>query len=128
MISYKWAINKVQVIPQHDSGVTNVVTNVHWSCVATDEDSGISVACAAVKELALGDSFIPYADLTEQQILDWCFATQIVEFKDSNGDVAETFTVQLQPDVETQLAGQIEYRISQKAFEPDLPWAISTHP
>ena len=126
MISYKWAIDKVQVLPEHDNGSTNVVTHVYWSCVATDEASGISAANAADRKLTLGDSFIPFDQLTEQQVLDWCFETQIVEIKDLNGDVAETYTVQLKPEVETQLAGQIEYKISQKAIEPDLPWVAQS--
>ena len=122
MISYNWTIHKLQVLPKHESGTTNVVTQVHWICIATDNDSNISATSSAIKELTLGSSFVPYADLTEQQILNWCFAEQVIEIKDSNGDVQETFTVNLKQDVETQLADQIKYKIEQSAFEPTLPW------
>jgi hypothetical protein len=94
MITYKWSIEKV-VVTTNDA-----VTHVYWRCDGTDNVN--SAACAGIKELVLGDSFTPYDQLTEQQVLDWCFT--------------------IKDDAEGQVAGQIANQILKKQAEPALPW------
>ena len=98
-MDYQWLIEKVTVTEG------NIVTHVHWRCNGIDGAN--IVYFAGVQELVLGDTFVPYDQLTEQQVLDWCFAFE--NFKTS---------------VETQIAQQIANQIAQKAAEPALPWAV----
>jgi len=97
-MDYQWLIEKVTVT------TGNIVTHVHWRCNGIDSENIVSFA--GVCELVIKDTPIPYDQLTEQQVLDWCFAFE--NFK---------------TDVETQIAEQIASQIAQKANEPALPWA-----
>jgi len=114
MITYKWSIEKVVV------ATNDAVTHVYWRCEGTDEVN--SAACAGIRELVLGDSFTPYDQLTEQQVLDWCYATETIEVKDMNNNVVETIVKHLKDDAEGQVAGQIANQILKKQAEPALPW------
>ena len=95
MITYKWSIEKV-VVTTNDA-----VTHVYWRCDGTDDVN--NAACAGIQELVLGDSFVPYAQLTEAQVLGWCST--------------------IKDDAEAQVAGQIANQIAKKQAEPALPWA-----
>ena len=97
MITYKWSIEKVVV------ATGDVVTHVHWRCDGTDDVNELTAACAGIQELVLGDSFVPYAQLTEAQVLGW-FST-------------------IKDDTEYQVAKQIANQILKKQAEPALPWA-----
>jgi hypothetical protein len=123
-ITFKWSITKVQVAPLHE-GKSNVVTNVEWRCDGTDGD--LSAACAGVRELVLGDTFTEYAQLSEQQVLDWCFADETITFNDIDGN-SRTIIKHLKVEGEEQITGQIERQLAQKAAEPALPWAEVAQP
>ena len=117
MIVYKWSIEKVKV-----TGDTNLVTHVYWRCDAKDED--LSAASAGISELMLGDTFTAYDQLTEQQVLDWCFEPKTIEQIDTENNPI-TIIKHLKTDTETQLADQIAHQFAQKAAEPALPWITS---
>jgi hypothetical protein len=114
MISYKWSVEKVVV------SALNEVTYVHWNCEGFDEKENLSASCVGVRELILGGSFTPYDELTEQKILDWCFASEIVTSIDPNG-VTSTVSKNLKDEIEKQIAGQITRQLARKS-EPVLPW------
>ena len=107
MITYKWTIERLLT-----TGTTNVVTHVYWFCSGTNGE--LTAACAGIRQLTLGDSFTAYDQLTEQQVLDWCFAPEVTTLDDST-----TITKHLKDESEAQIAGQIN-RIK---IEPALPWA-----
>lgn len=117
MKTITWSIDKLQVSPLQNKK-TNVVIKAFWKCEVVDESA--SVGRVGVCEFTLGDSFTAYKDLTEQQILDWCFepktTTEVV--------VGETITVtrQLKAETETDLEESIARQLAQKDFEPALPW------
>lgn len=50
----------------------NFITTAHWTCNAVDGDysAGAYGSCG----FAAGTPSIPYADVTEQEVLDWCWA------------------------------------------------------
>jgi hypothetical protein len=103
-IEFKWAVEKMAV-----SGDANLVTQVYWRCDATDDQ--LATAASGICNLVEGDSFIPYDQLTQQQVLNWCFGFE--NFKN---------------DVETQVSAQIASQVAQKAAEPALPWATVALP
>jgi hypothetical protein len=97
-MEFKWSVNKVTVAEN------NLVVKVDLIVTATDGDSTASAAYA--HELVRGDSFIPYDQLTEDQVITWCLPT-------------------VKDEGEAQVAGQIARQLAQKAAEPALPWVIA---
>ena len=116
MILYKWSVEKLVV-----TGGTNLVTQVHWRCDATDDVNSLATGIAGVRNLVAGDTFIPYNQLTEQQVLDWCFAPEVITWIDID-NVEQSSTRLIKDEGEAQVTGQIERRLAQAAAEPKLPW------
>ena len=48
------------------------ITTAHWTCNAVDDD--YSAGAYGTCGFAAGTPSIPYADVTEQDVLDWCWA------------------------------------------------------
>jgi len=119
--TFKWSVQKLRVAPQQ-SDKTNVVIEADWLCVAMDEGNIVQAAASGKKNFSLGDSFISFNDLTESQVLDWCFAPETVTETDRDGNVT-TAIKYLKTDTEAQVAGQIARQLAQKESEPALPWA-----
>lgn len=112
-MQFKWTVNKVQVVEN------NLVTRVDLTVTATDGDNTASAVYTC--NLVRGDSFIPYNELTEQQVLDWCFKPVAETWLDIN-NVKQSTTRLLKNNGETQVAGQIASQLAQKVAEPALPW------
>lgn len=121
-ITFKWSIKKLEVAPALNNRV-NVVTTVNWNVVGTDSDSNISESYSGLSSFSLGDTFVSYDQLTEQQVLDWCFEPEINEVKNFEGTVISTSTRIIKDEGEAQVTKQIEELLAQKAITPDLPWA-----
>jgi hypothetical protein len=86
-------------------------------------DGDISESYSGSRSFSLGDTFVPYNQLTEQQVLNWCFEPEIVEIKDFGSDAVIRTTFDLKQNAEKQVINQIEKTLAQKAIEPALPWA-----
>ena len=105
-MNFKWSINKVTVAED------NLVVKVDLTVTATDGDN--TASAAYTRTLARGDSFIPYDQLTEAQVLAWCFEPVVTTWTDMD-------------DVEqTSIAGKIDRQLAQVAAEPALPWVAAT--
>ena len=103
-ITFNWSISKMQVIPEQDNR-TNVVVKADWLVRAVDKNNNAASFASGVCSFSLGDTFTPFAELTEQQVLDWCFALE-----------------NLKINTEAQVTEKIIRQINQKATEPALPW------
>jgi hypothetical protein len=114
-MKFKWSVSKVQVAQD------NLIVKVDLFVVGTDGDEIASAAYS--RNLVRGSSFIPYEQLTEQQVLDWCFEPEIVVWTDLE-NVEHSITKLLKNEGEAQVTGQIERQLAQKAAEPSLPWAV----
>ena len=121
-ITFYWSISKLEVIPMMDDK-SNVVTNVKLNVVGTDSESNITESYSVLRSFSLGNTFVPYDQLTEQQILDWCFQPEIVEVKNFEGFVLTSTTLNLKQDAEKKVTDQIASKLKQNAFEPALPWS-----
>jgi hypothetical protein len=115
MITYKWLVEKMVT-----TGDVNVVTHVYWRCHGTNGQ--LDATCSGIRELILGDTFVPYDQLTEQQVLDWCFEPEVITWTDLNG-AEQSITKLVKDEAEAQVAGQIARQLAQKSAEPALPWA-----
>jgi hypothetical protein len=113
-VSYKWSIQKLQVLPQTEDGKVNAVTHAYWSCTATDNN--VSATATGIKFLKLSESFIAFDQLTEQQVLGWCFAlsTIVVDGKELVLNTKETG--------EAQAISQLQAKVEKVRTEPALPW------
>jgi hypothetical protein len=115
-MEFKWSINKVTVAED------NLVVKVDLTVTATDENS--TASAAYTRDLVRGDSFIPYDQLTEDQVLAWCFEPKVIPTIDFAGNISNTAHL-LKDEGEAQVAGQITRQLAQVAAEPALPWVTA---
>jgi hypothetical protein len=120
--TFKWSIQKLRVTPQQDDK-TNVVIQADWLCVAMNEENIVQAAASGSKSFSLGDTFTPFDQLTEEQVLAWCFEPETITETDREGNVTTTVK-NLKTDAEAQVTDQIARQLAQKAVEPALPWAV----
>ena len=100
-----WTVTAMDAYPQAE-GQTDVVFNVHWTCAGTDGTYNGSVYSTCGVTLNPDAPYTPYADLTQQQVLGWIWAS----------GVDQTAT-------EAAVAQQIENQINPPVVTPALPWA-----
>ena len=105
MITYTWNISQLNCVPQAPEGADYVVT-AHWNLSGTDGTYSGSVYGTCGFAVVQGESFTPYADLTQDQVLGWCWSNGVD--KDS---------------AEAAVAQQIENQINPPIVSPPLPWA-----
>jgi hypothetical protein len=100
-----WTIQST-MIKKQEAGHTDVVYLVEW--IASDTDGVNEVRRGGQTELSLSTKdFIPYDQLTEQQVLDWAWAAM--------GDEAKI-------DLESELNMQIVYMQNPPIVSEPLPW------
>lgn len=98
-----WLIERLLVKPLEGSN-PDVVITADWRCNGTDEAySGTCYGSCSFQPPS--GSFTPYDDLTEQQVLDWCY---------ENG-VDKTA-------IEANVTLQIENQINPPVVALPLPW------
>jgi hypothetical protein len=103
MITINWIIERLLVKPTEGT-LTDVVITADWRCNGSqDQYSGTCYGSASF--FPPTENFTPYEDLTEQQVLGWCF---------SNG-VNKTA-------IEANVSAQIENQINPPIIAPPLPW------
>jgi hypothetical protein len=103
MITISWLIERLLVKPTEGS-LTDVVVTADWRCNGSQES--FSGTCYGSSSFAPpSGSFTPYEDLTEQQVLDWCFANGVD-----------------QKAIEANVTAQIENQINPPVIAPPLPW------
>jgi hypothetical protein len=98
-----WLIERLLVKPTEGPN-TDVVITADWRCNGSqDQYSGTCYGSASFAPPS-GD-FTPYDQLTEQQVLDWCFANGVD-----------------QAAIEANVTAQIENQINPPVVAPPLPW------
>jgi hypothetical protein len=103
MPTLSWIIECLLVKPTEGT-LTDVVITAYWRCNGTDGTYNGTCYGSASFAAPSGD-FTPYEDLTEQQVLNWCF---------SNG-VNKTA-------IEANVTQQINDQINPPVIAPPLPW------
>ena len=98
-----WLIERLLVKPTEGT-LTDVVITADWRCNGSQDNySGTCYGSCSFQPPT--GSFTPYEDLTEQQVLDWCYA---------NG-VDKTA-------IEANVSLQIENQINPPVVALPLPW------
>jgi hypothetical protein len=101
-----WIIERLLVKPTEGS-FTDVVITADWRCNGTqDQYSGTCYGLCSFQPPS--DNFTPYPDLTQSQVLGWCYANGVD-----------------QAAIEANVTQQIENQINPPVIAPPLPWAAS---
>jgi hypothetical protein len=104
MITINWIIERL-LVRKVEGTYSDVVITADWRCNGSqDQYSGTCYGSASFA--APTGSFTPYEDLTEQQVLDWCFASGVDKTA-----------------IEANVSAQIANQINPPVIAPPLPWA-----
>jgi hypothetical protein len=115
-MEFKWSVNKITVAEN------NLVVQV--DCTVTALEGGNTASANYTRYLTRGDAFIPYDQLTEDQVLAWCFEPEVTILNNLFDDtLTKTITLLIKDEGEAQVAGQIARQLAQKESEPALPWS-----
>jgi len=93
------------------------VTTVYWSCTATDDVEGCSAVEAGKLRLDPDPSspdYIPYADLTENDVLDWVYNSLI-----EGDETADEAKARIEADRNAKVQKQID---AAATTESGVPW------
>jgi len=104
MNTINWLIEAMDCKPQ-EGDLTDVVITAHWRCNGTDGTYSGTVYGTCSFGQPEG-SFTPYADLTQEQVLGWCWASGV------DKDATEA-------NIDQQIANQVNPPI----VTPPLPWS-----
>jgi len=102
-ISIVWIIERLLVKPTEGTH-TDVVITADWRCNGS-QDNYSGTCYGSCSFAPPSGSFTPYEDLTQEQVLNWCFA---------NG-VDKTA-------IEANVTQQIADQINPPIIAPPLPW------
>ena len=105
MTTITWTVTAMDCYPQ-EGGNTDVVFTVHWTCSGTQDAYSASVYSTCAVPAPTGSAFIPYADLTQDQVLGWIWANGV--------DKASA---------EAAVQQQINNQINPPVVTPPLPWS-----
>lgn len=103
---YTWSIAQLDCYPEHE-GHTDVVFTAHWRLNRVDGEHAGSVYGTQSLTLDPDATFVPFADLTEAQVIGWVQAAMGEE------QVAAH---------EAAVAAQIDALINPPVVRPALPW------
>jgi hypothetical protein len=101
---YTWVISALVCIPSTPEGADYVVT-AHWSCNGVDGIYNGRVYSTCSFPVVEGSTFVPYEQLTELDVLGWCWANGV------NKDATEA-----------AVQAQIDNQKNPKTIQPALPW------
>jgi hypothetical protein len=104
--SYRWVITQMICAPQQD-GKTDVVINVFWQQIGSNGFYTASVNGSVFLAYAPGSSFTPYADLTQDQVIEWVQAA-----------LGPEQCAALKASIDQQLGQQTNLPV----VNPPLPW------
>jgi hypothetical protein len=101
-----WVIEQMWAKPQ-EGNQTNVVVTAAWRCTGFAGEYSSTVYGSAGFTLTEGGNFTPYDQLTQDDVLGWCWASGVD--KDAT---------------EANIKQQIEDQINPPIINPTLPWGI----
>lgn len=105
MTTFVWSVTKMYCKPQEDN-YQDVVISAYWQCVGTDGD--FSVTALGSSDFELSTNFVPYDQLTEEEVLDWCWASY-----GGNKDYIESI-----------VQSDLDKIIMPNVISIPLPWAV----
>jgi hypothetical protein len=110
--TYQWTIKAMDCVPQED-GHTDVVVTANWTVSATDGTYTSSAYGTQSFAYDAGKAFIPYANLTQDEVIGW---------------VQSAMGVDSVTALQENLDKQIENQINPPIVTPPLPWVPAPTP
>jgi len=102
-MNISWIIERL-LVRKVEGTLTDVVITADWRCNGSqDQYSGTCYGSCSFAPPS--GSFTPYEDLTQEQVLGWCFANGVD-----------------QSAIEANVSLQIENQINPPIIAPPLPW------
>jgi hypothetical protein len=106
-MNISWIIERL-LVRKVEGSLTDVVITADWRCNGSqDQYSGTCYGSASFAPPS-GSGFTPYEDLTQDQVLSWCFANGVD-----------------QKAIEANVTAQINDQINPPIIAPPLPWVKS---
>jgi hypothetical protein len=103
MITINWIIERL-LVRKVEGTYSDVVITADWRCNGTqDQYSGTCYGSASFQPPT--ENFTPYEDLTQDQVLGWCYANGVD-----------------QTAIEANVTAQIQNQINPPVIAPPLPW------
>lgn len=104
-----WIIEWMQTTPTTATPPEYVI-QCGWRCTGTDGDyiGTVYSTCSFAQAAETDGSYTPYADLTQDQVLGWCWAAGV--------DKEAT---------EAAVTAQIENQKNPPVIQPPLPWTTT---
>ena len=99
-----WLIERLLVKPTEGT-LTDVVITADWRCNGS-QDNYSGTCYGSTSFTPPSENFTPYEDLTQDQVLGWCYANGVD-----------------QKAIEANVTLQIENQINPPVIAPPLPWA-----
>jgi len=109
MITLSWIIERLLVKPTEGS-LTDVVITADWRCNGS-QDQYNGTCYGSCSFAPPSGEFTPYEDLTQSQVLGWCYANGVD-----------------QAAIEANVTAQIENQINPPVVTLPLPWAAQPLP
>jgi len=107
MTTITWVIEWMSASTTEINGFTEVVLTAGWRCYASNgQYNGTTYGTSSFAKPETGGSFTPYANLTQDQVLGWCYANGVD--KASN---------------EANVIAQIDALANPPVIQPPLPWS-----
>ena len=114
MTTINWTIDWMNTSTQTINGFTEVVLTCGWRCTGTEANTATPpvtftnsiYGTCSFPEPQTGGEFTPYAQLTQTDVVGWCWA---------NG-VDQTAT-------ETAINNNLNLQINPLVIQPPLPWS-----
>jgi hypothetical protein len=110
-VNFSWVIEWMQASTTVINGHSEVVLTAGWRCNGADATSpnlysATSYGTCSFPQPVEGGSFTSYAQLTQDQVLGWCWANGVD-----------------QTAVEASVQTAIDNQINPPIVQPPLPWA-----
>jgi len=112
MTTITWQIDWMSASTQQINGFSEVVLNAGWRCIGTDgTHSASNYGSCSFPQPTTGGQFTPYAQLTQAQVLGWCYENGVN-----------------QTEVEASVTAQVNTLVNPPVTQPALPWATTAAP
>lgn len=115
---YSWKINSMET--RDEGSKKAVVSMIHWTYTATHED-GHTASIDGSSRVYLGDSFIPYPQITEEQAIKWVEDSFADKDKVRSEDSLTSFKRGLDQEIKLKTT-----LITESVEEPLLPWEMNS--
>jgi hypothetical protein len=114
-----WTIDWMSTSTQTINGFSEVVLTCGWRCTGTEQDTStppntftnsVYGTCSFTEPAAGDPNFVPYAQLTQAQVVGWCWTSGVN-----------------QAATEAAVNANLNSQINPATINPPLPWATTSN-